>query len=225
MGTGEVPDGLLAPDVFCDFTMPTSRLQAPGIEDTVALRRTGHPGLGSVPRWRSDPTPTGFVLEIEDAWDDGEHWTCRELFRADISDEGITQISVYCTGDWDAARRAEHAAAVTLGVGPNDTGRETARGAHSEASWWRAPPTMQAMAAAALQLATLQRFGGPGRRTPALLHEAYLATPSSPPAGARRPARATTRHFSVAGRGCARRRRTDPDGRAPVAVDDRAGDA
>ena len=38
----------------------------------------------------------------------------RELFRADIDDEGITQLSVYCTGDWDAARRAEHAAAVTL---------------------------------------------------------------------------------------------------------------
>jgi hypothetical protein len=68
-----------------------------------------------VPRWRFDPTPTGFVLEVEEAWDaGGEHWTCRELFRADIGDEGITQLSVYCTGDWDAARRAEHAAAVTL---------------------------------------------------------------------------------------------------------------
>ena len=33
---------------------------------------------------------------------------------ADISDAGITQLSVYCTGDWDAERRAEHAAAVTL---------------------------------------------------------------------------------------------------------------
>src|SRR4051794_41942244 len=31
------------------------------------------------------------------------------------------------------------------------------------------------MAAAALGLAALQRFGGPGGRTPALLHEAYLA--------------------------------------------------
>ena len=101
--------------MFCDLTMPTWRLQACGVEDSVALRLAGHPGQGTVPRWRFDPTPTGFVLEVEEAWDSGgEHWTCRELFRADIGDEGITQLSVYCTGDWDAARRAEHAAAVTL---------------------------------------------------------------------------------------------------------------
>jgi len=113
--TSEVPDGLFAVDMFCDFTMPTWRLQASGAEDSVALRLAGHPGQGTVPRWRFDPTPTGFVLELEEAWDSGgEHWTCRELFRADIGDEGITQLSVYCTGDWDAARRAEHAAAVTL---------------------------------------------------------------------------------------------------------------
>ena len=113
--TNEAPAGLLAPDVFLDFTMPTWRLQASGINDAVALRLAGHPVTGTVPRWRFDPTPTGFVLEIEEAWDaDGEHWTCREMFRADISDDGITQLSVYCTGDWDAARRAEHAEAVTL---------------------------------------------------------------------------------------------------------------
>ena len=115
MEAGEAPEGLLAPDVFCDFTMPTWRLQASGADGVVALRRAGHPGLGTVPRWRFDSTPTGFVLEIEEAWDaDGEHWTCRELFRADIGEEGISELSVYCTGDWDAARRAEHAAAVTL---------------------------------------------------------------------------------------------------------------
>ena len=38
----------------------------------------------------------------------------REMARADISDDGITELSVYCTGDWDTATRAEHAAAVTL---------------------------------------------------------------------------------------------------------------
>jgi len=79
------------------------------------MRRAGHPGPGTVPRWRFDPTPTGFVLELDESWDaDREHWTCREMFRADISEEGITQLSVYCTGDWDATLRAKHAAAVTL---------------------------------------------------------------------------------------------------------------
>ena len=90
--TSEVSDGLFAADMFCDFTMPTWRLQASGVTDSVALRLAGRPAPGMA----------------------GAHWTCRELFRADIGEEGITQLSVYCTGDWDAERRAEHAAAVTL---------------------------------------------------------------------------------------------------------------
>jgi hypothetical protein len=113
--TGEVPAGLMAPNVFCDFSMPTWRLQATGVDGAAALRRGGHPGRSAVSRWRFDPTPTGFVLEVEEAWDwDAEHWTAREMFRADIGDDGITEMSVYCTGDWDTARRAEHAAEVTL---------------------------------------------------------------------------------------------------------------
>jgi hypothetical protein len=113
--TGDVADGLFAPDVFCDFTMPTWRLQASGVEDAVGLRKGGHPSPGRVPRWRFDPTPTGFVVEVEEAWEQGgDQWTCREMMRADIGDEGITLLSVYCTGDWGTARRAEHAAAVTL---------------------------------------------------------------------------------------------------------------
>lgn len=113
--TGTPPDGLFAADVFCDFTMPTWRFQASGVEDAVALRKGGHPGASTVPRWRFDPTPTGFVLEIEEDWtDDDGRWTCRELFRADVGEEGITELSVYCTGDWDEAQRARHAAEVTL---------------------------------------------------------------------------------------------------------------
>lgn len=113
--TGTPPDGLFTPDVFCDFTMPQWRLQASGIEDTVRLRKGGHPGPGRVPRTRFDAIDAGFVLEVQEEWDqDGESWSCREMFRADITDDGITQISVYCTGDWDRARRARHAEAVSL---------------------------------------------------------------------------------------------------------------
>lgn len=113
--TGTAPGGLFAPDVFCDFTLPTWRLQALGVEALLALRHHGHPSPGRVPRHRLDPTPTGFVLEVEETWHErGEHWYCRELFRVDTSDQGVTQISVYCTGDWDSARVAEHSAAVTL---------------------------------------------------------------------------------------------------------------
>ena len=100
---------------FCDFTMPQWRLQAEGIEDMVALRKAGHPGPGRVPRSRFDATEAGFVLEVEEEWDqDGESWYCRELFRADVADGGVTQLSVYCTGDWDRERVARHRTEVAL---------------------------------------------------------------------------------------------------------------
>lgn len=113
--TGEASPGLFSADVFCDFTLPLWRLQAQGLEPVVALRRQGHPGPGRVPRWRCDPTPTGFILEVEERWEqDGEQWYCRELIRADVEGESIVEISVYCTGDWSAARQAEHQQAVRL---------------------------------------------------------------------------------------------------------------
>ena len=113
--TARAPEGLFAPDVFVDFSMPTWRLQAEGRDAALELRRRGHPWPGRVPRYRLDPTPAGFVLEAEETWDaDGRRWYCRELFRADVGVEGITELAVYCTGDWDAARVAEHAAAVAL---------------------------------------------------------------------------------------------------------------
>lgn len=113
--TGEVPPGLFADNVFCDFTLPLWRLQAQGRESVVALRRQGHPSPGRVPRWRCDPTPTGFVLEVEERWEqDGKSWYCRELIRADMAGDSITEIAVYCTGDWDSARQAEHQRAVRL---------------------------------------------------------------------------------------------------------------
>jgi hypothetical protein len=113
--TGGAPDGLFTTDVFCDFTMPQWRLQAQGIDDVVAMRLAGHPQPGRIPRSRFDATTTGFVLEVEEQWEqDGESWYCRELFRADVADGAISQISVYCTGDWDPARVARHAATVHL---------------------------------------------------------------------------------------------------------------
>jgi hypothetical protein len=54
--TSEVPDGLFTADVFCDFTMPTWRLQARGVEDSVAraARRPPRAGDGAAAAVRSD---------------------------------------------------------------------------------------------------------------------------------------------------------------------------
>ncbi len=113
--TGAAPEGMFAPDLFFDFTMPLWRLQTVTGPDAVAIRRAGHPGPARIAVRRLDPLPSGFLIEVEEFWEqDGEQWYCRELMRADVAADGIVDLSVYCTGDWDAARVAEHAATVHL---------------------------------------------------------------------------------------------------------------
>lgn len=112
--TGEAAD-LFTEDVFCDFTMPQWRLQAQGINDVIGLRLAGHPGPGTVPRWRCSPTLDGLVIEVEERWrQDDKDWYCREMFWAKVRAGRICDLSVYCTGDWDEARRRAHADAVKL---------------------------------------------------------------------------------------------------------------
>ncbi|MFJ3789420.1 hypothetical protein [Kitasatospora sp. NPDC090091] len=113
--TGTPPDGLFHPDVFCDLTVPQWRLQARGVPGLVALRRGGHPVPGAVPRHRLDRTGTGFLLEVEESWEQGgQRWYCRELLRADVRGGAVARISVYCTGDWDAEQQRRHRTEVTL---------------------------------------------------------------------------------------------------------------
>jgi hypothetical protein len=114
--TGTPPPDLFADDVFVDFTMPHWRLQAGDRDGLVALRRRGHPGPSTVAGYRVDSTERGFVIEWTERWtnDDGMDWYCREMARADVEDGRISELSVYCTGDWDTQRVEEHRAAVTL---------------------------------------------------------------------------------------------------------------
>jgi hypothetical protein len=73
-----------------------------------------------------------------------------------------------------------------VGVVQDDSAWEAARAAYCDAFVAaRAADDAGAMAAAALGLASLQRFGGPGGRTPALLHEAYLTAADFPATRAR----------------------------------------
>jgi hypothetical protein len=113
--TGEPHDDLFAPDVFFDVTVPHWRLQAQGRDEAVALRRQQHPAPGRVVRSRLDETQDGFVLEFEERWHErGRAWYAREIVRAAVGDDGIAELSVYCTGDWDEAREEEHRRNVRL---------------------------------------------------------------------------------------------------------------
>ncbi|MGW6200827.1 hypothetical protein ACWF0M_32095 [Kribbella sp. NPDC055110] len=114
--TGVPPDGTFAANCFADVSLPHWRLQFASGAATVAGRRALHPHPGVVRVERVDRTEGGFVMAFEERWRHEEQdWYCREQIAADVDDAGeITEMRVYCTGDWDEARQAEHAAEVTL---------------------------------------------------------------------------------------------------------------
>jgi hypothetical protein len=113
--TAEAPDGLFAPDIFVDITLPRWRVQCGTAAELLAARAALHPHPGRLRVGRVEQTGHGFTMEFEEHWDDGgQLWHAREMIRADVVDDSIVDMAVYCTGDWDDARRREHAAAVAL---------------------------------------------------------------------------------------------------------------
>jgi hypothetical protein len=113
--TGEVAADLFDADVFVDLSLPHWRVQADTAEGLLAIRRDSHPFPSKVHVRRVDPTDRGFVIEFEERWEDqGQHWYCRELIRADVVGSTIVEVSVHCTGDWDEQRQRDHADSVTL---------------------------------------------------------------------------------------------------------------
>jgi hypothetical protein len=113
--TGEAPADLFTEDVFCDFTPPLWRIQARGLEDVLAIRPRGHPAAGRVPRCTVQPTPDGFVMELEERGPTPRATgTCREAIVARVRGASICRLAAYCTGDWDAARQQAHASQVML---------------------------------------------------------------------------------------------------------------
>ena len=108
--TGTVPEDLFHPDALLDVSMPTWRIRAGSLEDLIRVRKDSHPWPGTVTATRLDPIPRGFLLEFEERWEHaGQRWYCREMLRADVSDGQISELTVYCTGDWDEARQQEYA--------------------------------------------------------------------------------------------------------------------
>ena len=109
-------EGLFAPDVFADITLPHWRVQARGAEQTIATKTRFHPPAGRTRVEKVLAGVHGYTLKVEERWEDGgQQWYCREAFLCDLDHQGrITELSVYCTGDWDEAAVARHAEAVTL---------------------------------------------------------------------------------------------------------------
>lgn len=108
--------GVFAPDAFADLTFPQWRVQAEGRAELIAARARTHPQPGTVRIEKVLAGPSSYALKVEERWDDGgQRWYCREGFVCEIDEQArITEISLYCTGDWDEATVARHAEAVTL---------------------------------------------------------------------------------------------------------------
>ena len=83
--TGSAPDGLFAPDVFADLSLPQWRIQAGTADEVLAIRADDHPFPGQVRVERVEQTDHGFTIEFEERWDnEGQRWYCREMIRADV---------------------------------------------------------------------------------------------------------------------------------------------
>lgn len=113
---GIAPEGLFAPTVFGDLTFPHWRIQTDGADQLIAGRRGLHPQPGRVRLERVTPTETGYLIKLEERWEDGgQQWYCREGFVLDLDQNGaVFDCTLYCTGDWDEDRQREHANTVTL---------------------------------------------------------------------------------------------------------------
>lgn len=114
--SGVAPEGTFAADCFTDLSLPLWRVQFETGAATVAARRELHPFPGEVRVERVDRTGSGFVIAFEERWrHEGQNWYCREQIAADVNEAGeLTELRVYCTGDWDEQRQAEHATEVKL---------------------------------------------------------------------------------------------------------------
>jgi hypothetical protein len=109
-------EGLFAPDLFADITLPHWRVQVRGGEEMIAVKTRLHPPAGRTRVEKVLVGEHGYTLKVEERWEDaGGRWYCREAFLCDLDREGrVSELSVYCTGDWDEAAVARHAEAVTL---------------------------------------------------------------------------------------------------------------
>jgi ketosteroid isomerase-like protein len=106
---------VLADDVFLDGNPPEWRFQLQGRDTFDAWIKSFMPDGADTTVVRTIPTVTGFVTEFTGRHDeDGREITDRKILLAEVRDGRIAELTVYCSGDWDADLRARHAAETQL---------------------------------------------------------------------------------------------------------------
>ena len=106
---------VLADDVFLDGHPPLWRFQLQGRDAFDAWIKGFMPDGADTTVVRTIPTVTGFVTEFTGRHqDNGEEITDRKILLAEVRGGRITELTIYCSGDWNAELRARHAAETQL---------------------------------------------------------------------------------------------------------------
>ena len=106
---------VLTDDVFLDGHPPLWRFQLQGRDAFDAWIKGYLPDGMEIRVVRTIPTVSGFVTEFVGRGEhDGEEITDRKILLAEVRGGQIAELTVYCSGDWDAELRARHAAETEL---------------------------------------------------------------------------------------------------------------
>ena len=104
-------EDLFAADAFFDLNMPVWRFQLRGPEAFAAQLKRINKGDVRIDILRTIPTLSGFVTEHEEHQDvGGEDLSARRLWLCEVREGRIVEVVGYCSGEWDEALRARHAA-------------------------------------------------------------------------------------------------------------------
>jgi hypothetical protein len=106
---------VLTDDVFLDGNPPLWRFQLRGRDTFDAWIKGFMPDGADTTVVRTIPTVTGFVTEFVGRHkDNGEEITDRKILLAEVRGGHIAELTIYCSGDWNAELRARHAAETQL---------------------------------------------------------------------------------------------------------------
>jgi hypothetical protein len=108
--TGEVGD-VFADDVFLDGHPPFWRFQIQGLDDFSSWLAGYVAHVPTVTVARTTATADGFLTEHVSSEHDPERGnvTARKVLICTVRDGRVAEMTVFCSGDWDAELRARHA--------------------------------------------------------------------------------------------------------------------
>ena len=108
--TAQVGD-VFTDDIFLDGHPPFWRFQLEGIATFAAWLHDYSASRPKVEVVRTIQTENGFVTEhFSEHDEDGKSLSGRKLLLCTVRDGRVSEMTVFCSGDWDAELRARHAA-------------------------------------------------------------------------------------------------------------------